>query len=274
MCIAIEPLFYSIQKRANVWARVLVNDFPLYTKTTQKADSVSCAFNEYLVPGENRITFQVLRSEDVSALPPMHRWTVAARVYHKAPGLEDTPPTANIQTVRVLELSYPDVQAEVEERFQRLPFHFAQTFQTPLISTMPTPVWCAAPEVDFGPDGTPELRAAVMRLATALELGSADAFVAELGLKMAHYEGAYGGAPGAAASRHAQTVEQFFACEPMVRPIVLSELHFAPLHGGRVCHVSRLDGEPVLDVKTKRERRHLRADLLFTQDAGHWRVFA
>jgi hypothetical protein len=269
----IEPLLYALFLKDDVWARVYVNDLPLYTEKNDKARSVSEPFNEYLVPGKNTLSFEVLRAPDLSMLAPAQRWTIQFDVYRHVDANDPTKRLSDRPKLESLFVKqFPDMYEEVADKHRRLPFFHKTTFDNPF-ENHPEPVWRRAPEAEFGEGGTQEQRDAVRHLVNTLQVGSPTGFADAMSLKLAHDRASYDAASHDSEQRKA--LMEFVDYGPIVSDLDVDALHFGRLHDGRVLHVTRLDGAYVLDVRTKKEPRvRLAMNLLMTQHDGKWRVFA
>lgn len=269
----IEPLFYALFIKDDTWARVYVNDLPLYIEKAKKGRSVSEPFNEYLVPGKNTVSIEVLRSPDLTFLEPERRWTVRFDVYRHTDALDPRKDISDQPKLEsIFQKQFPDIMDEAEEKHRRCPFFYKTTFENPF-DKHPEPVWRSAPEAEFDGEGNRGLREAVEELHTALRMQSADAFVDAMDLKMRHDSSAYDSAVYDRDQR--REMREFVDFGPIVGDLDFADLHFSRLHDGRVAHVTRYDEDYVLDVRTKREPKvRLRMDLLMTQHNGKWRVFA
>lgn len=273
--LPIEPLFYSLFIKEGTWVRAYVNDLPLYTtKPDGQATSESYTLNELLVPGENKIALEVLKSLDTSLIPePERRWTVRFQIYRQTDAhdpdkrIEDTPEFEVLQQIQ-----FPDVYDAVEPRFRREPFFYETTFACPF-DPFPEPVWKGAPKAEFDDSGVPELRDVVSEFHRAIQERDADAFLDITALKRRHEVRAFD-ADGYETNQ-AKAIREWFDLEPAIGDLDFSELHFRALQGGRVAHVTRLDGGYAFDARaTKNTERRMLTDLLLTQQSGRWRVFA
>ena len=269
----IEPLFYSLFIKDDVWVRVYVNDLPLYVEPPTKARSVSETFNEYLVPGKNSMSMQVLRSPIFTDGAPERRWTVQFDIYRQTDAhdvrksIEDSPELESLFLRQ-----FPDVYESVDEEHRRIPFFYRTTFDNPF-DNQPEAVWQRAPTADFDGEGNRELRKAVEEVHGALKMQSPGAFVDAMSLKMEHDAASYA-SPVYDTDQRIQ-MQKFVEFGPIVDDLDFAELHFTRLHEGRVAHVTRLDNRYVFDVSTRRDKKiRLRMDLLLTQHEGRWRVFA
>lgn len=274
----IEPLFYVLRVKAETWVRVYVNDLILYKEPPfvgQQGMSDSYALNELLVPGENRISYEVLRAKDRSMITdPGTRWAFRSELYLQTDTWDPTATLEGDMKYKVIHaFEFPTIYEEVKEkRFHRTPFFYEATFQNPW-ADFPEPVWKRAPEAEFDDQGLMEQRAAIEEIVDAIKSRNADAFLDAIALKMDHESSAFDSK--AYKTKQPEAIREFFDMEPTVDDLDWGELHFRPLHGGRVAHLTRLDGGFALDAYCEKEPdRRLRSDFLLTQQSGRWRVFA
>jgi len=260
-----QPIHHTLSVLQDTWARVYVNELPLYKRPFKGPDSVGASINELLVPGENEITIELLGT---IATPPGEYDKDAIR-YRLFEVLKFEP----VAVREILDLRFPEIFLEAEEPFQRFPYHYRKAFDpgVPIIA----PPWQNAPHADFACDGTKELREAVTRVHSAMVDGDADRFLAEVALKLSHGAQAFAGDPDQTVAAKETMIRDFFVEPLSVQPLDFSDLHFHALQGGRVAHVARYDDSPALYAEHRDNPNiGMSTDLLMTQHNGHWMAFA
>ena len=267
------PVFYWVNLAHETWARVYLNDLPLYRSQFVGPDSRSGPANYLLVPGENELTIELLRIAD-HVYPENRKDAVKVQIY-----LVDNPEApegTKLERTILLDVAFPDIFDEAPEERRRYPFYYRTSFHLGL-DDVETPVFDRAPAAEFDCQGTAGLREAVERLYLLLERGDYEGLLGELSLKFECDERVLRGEERqSAALKMKEWREELLAFEPKPsEPLDLSQLHFEPRRGGRVAYVTRHDGGWALDaVCSKDARRRIRTDLLMVQQGGRWRVFA
>ena len=265
--MARKIVFFSILVKEGAWVRAYLNDLPLYTGE-RGANSQSGTINELMVPGENELTLELV-DVPTPLYEPYLDGAVEVRFY------EVLDPRTTPITKRIIhEATFPEILTRAPEERRHFPF-LHRSFFDPGFDIHPPP-WLAAPPATFPCAGTPELREAVRRLHAAVDGNDADQFLSEIALKLDHHERAFEGHERASAqSKREAFRDDLFAHRLTPRPLDLDELHFEPRCGGRVAYVTRPAGGPALEAAClDMPQRRLRTDLLLTQYAGDWRVFA
>lgn len=255
------PVLFVVNFKEGVIARTWLNDLPLHKEFIHGPDSMTGGANHLLVPGNNSLDIEVLRA-------PLDKGSVVDMMLYTVLNEHSVPPELDVHC----RVDFPALWKEAPENERILPYHIQATFSVP--EEVQEPVYWGAPSTSFGCEGTPELWQAVQELHHAIETHDADRFIQLTSLKDEEYERAYPGIPSAQASRIRESAKKFFSLHPRVKPLDRKTVHFEPRAGGRVAFVSGADGEPVIHAIAERDPSlHLRANLLFTQYAGHWRVF-
>jgi len=262
--------FVCLQPRA--WARVYVNDVPVYRAPHIGPDSRSGPLNHLLRQGENEVTVELLRA---GKQPGYDRVPDAFVFELYIVNNLDAPATEKLDRTLLCDVRYPKIFEDARPEFQREPLHHRQTFR--IEEPLPTPLYFHAEPASFGCEGTPDLRDAVQRIHGALERGDHEGFLDELSLRFECDERAYPDEDGMRAGPRMQKWrDELFPYDPRPdAPLDLSQLHFEARCGGRVAHVTRHDERHVLDVACRKDpKRRIRTDLLLIQHGGRWRVFA
>jgi hypothetical protein len=261
-----SPVHYTLSLLKHTWARVYLNQLPVYTRPYRGPDSVCASVNELLVPGENEVAIELLDTYRPASGEP-YRDAIRFQLFE----LVSVEP---FETREIFDLRYPGIMLEAAERFRRLPLHYRRTFDPGVLVVEPP--WMSAAETDFGCEGTAELRAAVARLHRALVEGDAEAFLDEISLKLSHGARAFPQDPDeTVAAKRVVFREALFDGPLAVAPLDLDGLHFRPLHRGRVAYVNRYDGTPALSARRRDDPEvGLETDLLMTTQQGRWLAFA
>jgi hypothetical protein len=269
--MSFTPVFYSMLVQDKCWARAWLNGLPLYKSPFFGPDSRSGTINPFLVPGENEVGVEVLKTKKLMHSPEMPS-AVKIELYEVLN--LDEPEEAKLKRRIFAKAEWPDMKNEVAEPHRRLPLWYKASFDpgVPVVR----PPWLDAPRHDFDCAGTPELRDAVTRLHRAVEQNDADGFLHEISLKLEHYENSHPGIDHATRKAADDMFKnELFGYLPRVGPLDMGELHFEPLCGGRVAFVTRHDGGYALDAVCERDKkRRIEADLLLTVHKGRWQVFA
>ncbi len=267
------PIFHSILLKEGTWARAYLNELPLYKSMFFGPDSRSGPVNDLLVPGENLLSIELLKVKKLEHAPVL-QGAIELMLYEVLNPDVPNPETTPIERRDIVKLSFPDCYELVAEQHRRLPFYCQLSFDPGV--PLQRPPWLDAPECDFGCDGTPDLRDAVTRLHAALSENNVDDFLDQIALKLEHAERALEGEDSAKAKYKREGFRsELFKYHLQAQPLDFADLHFAPLNGGRVAHVSRIDGGFALEAVARDDpQRRLRTDLLLTQHDNHWRVFA
>ena len=268
----VTPIFFAFHLKRNVWARAYINDLPAYKRTYLGPDSESGTTNDLLVPGKNTLSIEVLQVEENTPNDEL-LWQVHAKLYEVL-DVDDQVSTKPLDQRVIHDAKFPHSMFDgVLERHKRVPFFYRTSFDPGV--PLHHPVWLDAPEDDFGEDGTPELRDAVGDIFGALKDQDLNAFLDAFALKLDHYEKAHGSHPKTTADAGRNYITDFFALEPQWRQTELSELHFEPLHGGKVAHVTRLDGGFAMQARCRKDPdRSIEGDILLTKHQGRWQMFA
>ena len=257
-------LFYSVNVKADAWARAYLNDLPLHAQNAPGVDSHSSSINYMLLNGENTLTVEVLAA-------PEHNEPGAVSV-HFYTVIDPTTRPMKIATEH--RFSFPEaLNTGDKPRDRRVPFFHESrfTFDTGGFS----PIWVAAePEEEVDCRGTPELRAAVTELYESVERLDVDRFLDLSELRLSEYERAHQGVTQARADMRRDALRELFSFKPRLPPLDMAELHFSSRANGRVVHVSRAGGGHVLNAPAELDpRRRLKADLLYTRHLGAWRIW-
>lgn len=263
---------YSLALDEHAWARVYLNDLPLYRSPFVGPDSRSGPINFMLVPGENEIRVELLKVK-----PPADPDTLENAFFvqlYETMNL-DAGETVPLERRLLADVQYPTIWHQVEEAHRHFPFHYTTTFE--LDVELPRPLFLDAPVADFDCAGTPELRQAVERLYLAIERQDYDELLDLLSLRFACDERAFGGVQEQTAAAKRQIFrDELFAYEPMVsEPLDWSMIHFEPRLEGRVAYVKRHDDRFVLEAPCRKDpKRRIKTDLLLMQHEGRWQVIA
>ncbi|MEZ4438792.1 MAG: hypothetical protein R3B72_06865 [Polyangiaceae bacterium] len=273
-----RAVFFTTILAHETWARVHLNGLPLYKSPFVGPDSRSGPANYLLLPGTNEISVELLRIEkrEEERIGDVDLRKDAIKVQLYGVNNPDAPEGTKLDRAMILDVEFPKVfDEETAPEFQRYPFHYRTEFEVEGVSR---PLFADAPAAEFGCEGTPELHDAVRQIYGCLERGDYDGFLDELSLKFQCDEMALKGVSDAptAGDKKQMMRDDLFPYEPRpTEPLDPSLLHFHPLRGGSVAHVTRFDDQFVLDIPCQKDpRRRIRTDLLLMQHEGRWRVFA
>ncbi len=263
----IGQIHQNVSLMTGSWARVYVNEIPVYKRPIHGPDSIGGPINEMLVPGENAVRVELLHTEK----PKTSEYHEHAFRYTLREVLNIKP---EVELREMIDLDFPAIFLEAEEKFRRYPYCYRTTFKAP--SHIVEPPWTKAPPCEFGCEGTPELRDAVERMHRSMVSGDVDAFLTENELRFQHTENAFAGdADYTESSRHALFRNEAFAKPLDVQPLDFGELHFEPVQNGKIALVTRFDHNKALRaVRRGNPNMGMGMDLFLTQHEGRWMVFA
>ncbi|EYF06410.1 hypothetical protein [Chondromyces apiculatus] len=277
-----DPYLFVVHFEEGVFGRAWLNDLPVHKVYTRGPRSMTGGANHLLVPGENRLTLEILTlpegvppppppppPSETSAPPPKRVEVMPAgmKVYQVRDASTDP-----ITIDAVVNVDLPVALGLKTWERPPLPLYHEVTFELPFPVT--EPVYWRAPPAEFPCTGTPALVEVVREVHDALVQRDLARFQALLALKHASYAAAFPGEPSASLDRQRAASEKFFGLRYLVKPLDLTRVHFQPRAGGRVAYVSGWDDAPVLEAVCETEPGlSLRANLLLTQHDGRWRVF-
>jgi hypothetical protein len=299
----IARINFNLVVRKGAYAQLYVNDLPLLKRPLGGPDSFGGGLNHLLVPGENRVAFEVHRAvmysrdrqpppsepappapgADGSDAPPPRR---------PVPGsLEDKHPLAfpdeeavgfmaytvldetkqPLEAVSLFRTSFPACMRQQPPERWRTPCYVEQLFA--LDFTPIARAWWSAPRATFGCGGTPQMHEAVAATHAALGARDLDGWLSAIELEVTEYAMAFGTGATEALTTRRSMYEEAFAFPLTLAPLEPAQLHFEARAGGRVAQVTRHDGRPVLDAMVVSPLgQRIRGDLLLTQHEGRWRV--
>ncbi|MBI4955257.1 MAG: hypothetical protein HY908_24755 [Myxococcales bacterium] len=169
---------------------------------------------------------------------------------------------------------WPKLCEELPARERHLPLRYSTTFEPE--GELFLPAYLDAPPQEFDRQGTPELREAVRAVHAAIAGKDVGEYTRRLELKVDEHRRAYAHWDDLHDALATDELAGFFGEELLVRPLELDRLCFDARAGGRVAHVTHLDGGYVIEAVsiTKGELdKRIRTDLTLTWHAGAWRVF-
>ncbi len=266
-------VFYSFLAGHETWARVYLNDVPIYRSPTVGPDTRSGPANYLLGSGENELRVELLRVTPPTGSLTRVKDAFVFELY--TVNNPDAPEGTKLDRSVLLDVRFPDILDRAAEPVRRLPLCHTQTFRIDL--DLAEPAFRKAEPASFDCQGTPELRDALARIYGCLERADGEGLLDELSFKFDCDERALEGIPEQRAGVKKQKWrEDLLAYRPrMSRPLDFAEHHFEARAGGRVAHVTRHDDALVLDVVCDLDRgRRIATDLTLMQHGGRWRVFA
>ena len=272
-----NPIMFAIRLKLHTWARVFVNDLPLYKGDLVGPDSVSGPLNKLLVPGENELTIELLKvrqCEDYMDKEAYMNKVLEVEIYELL-NPDEQSETAPIERRMIHEVHYPKMLDNADEaRHRRVPFYYKKTFDPGI--DLPAPPFMASPEEEFGCEGTDELIDEVRQIHQSLQKRDHDRFLELLELKFIHGERSLPEEVAQlAVEKRALFRRELLAYDPMPEPLDVGELHFEPRRNGQVALVTRKDGGFALMAQCQKDpKRRIKTDLLLTKREGRWRVFA
>lgn len=265
--MTITNYFINIQMQLSVAVRFYLNDMPVWRFLRQGPDSMNGGANEWLVPGENVLTMEIVESALTLPNKPADHPMIQVAIFKAKEG------GATHEDVEVIhQVRFPDLWDEVSEELKVFPYRHESRFVLPA-SEVYRPRYLDAPEQDIPSDGTPELHQVVQDLYAAIQSGDGSRFADLLTLQFEEYERANGGAPHTDIASQRTVVDNFFAHPIVVKDLEMDRLVFESRANGRLVHVIRDDGQPVFQaVATDDPTEHLEANALLTFSDGQWRA--
>jgi hypothetical protein len=284
----LPTIYFQAVVRKLVLAQIYVNDLPVFKEAVLGPDSFGGPFNYLLVSGANRVAFEVHTAPplgDVDAPePPPGPPAGVTSTWDEHPLSLDPTQSIGLTLFTVADVNaepiVPDLRARVSfprccralpiER-RRLPCYVeASVF---IDAPIPPRAWRSAPFAQFGCGGTPELHRAVLDAHEALATRDLDRWLGLIELETTELAASVGaGSTDALASRR-ELYEELFRFPIALAAHEPGMLHFTPRCGGRVAHVTRHDGRPVLDgTFADPDAQRVRSNLLLTQHEGQWRI--
>lgn len=228
--------------------RVFLNGVPLY-----KGPSVGVAIthvqpaNHVLVSGRNTFAMHVLHGPDNAnaffdvTIDYDHEEPIFARQWVATPGAGHLLPAVTMGSFEVEDLGA-------------------------------APLYLTAPEADFGPEGTPELRRAIEEVHRAFGAGDADALYSLLEPKVQDGVAFYPGESGLAGESMAELRRQLTSGVELA-PLEPETLVIERYVDGKVAYVTRVDDRPVIRARLGTGDK-FESDLWLTQAGGQgWRMF-
>lgn len=262
---------HAVGIHEQTWARVYLNDVPLFRSPHFGPDSQSGPINHLLRKGENEVSVELLRVTPDNANGPIQD---AFRFQLYTVNNLGAPEGVPLDKTLICEVRYPQMVETVAPAHRHFPFFYRQTFQVDV--ALPTPRFFDAPAAVFDCHGLTEQRAAVQYLYGLLERGEHEALLDELSLKFEAMERAFPDEDRMrAASRKREWREELFAYDPRPDgPLDFAALHFESRRGGQVLHVTRYDERHALEATCAGDpNRQILTDLVMLQHEGRWRVF-
>lgn len=244
--------FYRVVHGREARLRALLNDIPFYKRAPQEfAITYGGGANHLLAPGENTLTLELFEA------PRTNTVILEITIDHN----HDDP---------VIKMEWPALCADLPAEAAGLPLVYTQRFRADKVTHLPAYMSC--PPIDFGPEGTPELREAVRAFHAAVANADASSFAEELSLKATEMTAAYAGDPSCSADDARREMADFASSGVSARPLDFDELLFESRAGGRVAYVTRIDGGPAIQAISGGGDR-LNVDLCLTRVNGVWRIF-
>ncbi|MEO5728514.1 MAG: hypothetical protein ABI134_17410, partial [Byssovorax sp.] len=214
------PHWYKLHHGTGVALRIFVNDILLYRHSGRDNWTFTGPANHLFVPGEN-----TLRVELFPTIAPAHapklRGPVEVRIMADAP--KDV-------IIAEYDFSWWDAQNEPP-----LPTVGASVFRPD--GDIPEPAWQSAPRERFGPEGTPELRAAAQALHEAFAKRDVDAYFEAHRVRLEQWQRAYPESPAYDPSLQRARLADAMKIDWVMPPFDADALVFEPQADGRVAYV-------------------------------------
>lgn len=246
-------------------ARVAINDVPLFPAAVVGQWSKQLPINHRLVEGENRVT--VALEETGSALI---RASVDEREVERFSFVIFKPRSDIEGDYEYLAQCRVDPAWQgVDEPWRRYPFSTAKSFVPGVVVRPPT--WVSSEAVTAPCEGTNEQRDLVREYYDATVQPDRDRLLTLSEPFFDDYAQSYPGESYFSRATLIREMDEMIAEAPVYEPLEPTELHYEARAGGRVVHVSRLDGRSVLRA-TGSDGGAFNTDLLLTKTAKGWRV--
>ncbi|HHH10751.1 MAG TPA: hypothetical protein ENK23_01570 [Sorangium sp.] len=271
-----QPIIANARFREGALGRVFINDLPFFQGYEKDGFSVNSGINHLLVPGDNEVAIELLRAPS----PRGGRLEFTPDPDPKMAGIdvnqsvevtvfrERAPNTGDIEIL--CQMMFPDIWKDIDEKVRRLPYRHVMTFN-PQVSVPELAFLSATPEV-IPCEGTRELQTAVRELHQTFVDKDKQRAAAVMKLQMSEYARANGNDHGSSLSEQLSALDTLFAEPLVVAPLQPEQLHFIGRAGGKVVHVERTNGEPVIDVKTIGKPQGHASDPVFTRLDGRWQL--
>lgn len=247
---------YSIRRAQGSRIQVCVNDIPIVRGYARGYECTQTTLNEFLVPGENEITFEI-------GTCPWERealWFVVA--------VDDQWDQPLLSFVWGAEGQTTAAESVLPRAFSRSFIADGFTFE---------PAFRRSSPAKFGCEGTPEQRELVRRVQEAVEWGQTDALMELLALGHEEIYVSHNRTAGNKPDTQRPEFATFFAMKRRTRPLDMADLHFDSRAGGRVAFVTRADGDPAIESITAEPDPgggvlQIAMDLRMTMVDGQWRL--
>ncbi len=257
------PYYFRLHQGTGVSVRAYLNDLLFYKGTGSENMTVTSPCNHLLVPGENVFALEV-HAAPRPAIAPFVEGPVRFTLM-----VDDEDDTT------VHRVNWPELWEQLPVEQRALPTVHLSRFQAD--ETLPKPIYASAPPVQFGKEGTPELREAVRRVFRAFASGDTDAFLEENALKLSERQRAYPDIPELAAGPQREKIAAQLGQKWDMRPTDLDnfeDLVFEQRADGRVAYVSRIDGGYAIEAVNAADPTSIfTTDLFLTPQAGVWKIF-
>ena len=266
--MAITIYYINIRIEHESAARFYLNDLPVWKFLRHGADSMNAGANSWLVPGENVLTLDIVQAPLTLPNMPPGRPTLEVTIFKAAEGA--TEPT-DVEIVH--QVQFPQMWDDVDEDLKTFPYRHESRFTLPDADVY-RPVFLDAPEQEIPSEGTPELRKAVQNLHDAVKSNDGSRFADQVALQFEEYERASGGVADTDVASQRKTSDEFFAHPIEVKDLEMDRLVFESRSNGRIVHVVRDDGRPVLMARaTDDPSEQFQGNVLLTHHDGRWRAF-
>ncbi len=240
-----------------------INDVPWLPSVRMGSYSSRGGINHRLVDGTNEVHFRLETATEWArvqglAITKVERWLHVA--FHRASPIGEPE--------LICEYSVPSVWDTLPE--ERRCFPFAGSFTFEVSGLIPRATYLDADRVQTPCEGTPELHDAVRDIHAVHVSRDRDRMIELCEPKLQDYALAFPNSSEATVSTQLSELDEVFADDPVFAPLEEDKLHFEARAGGRVVHVTRTDGGPVLDGKGT--KMNYQTDLLLTHTAAGWRL--
>ena len=250
-------------------AWVAIDDVPLLPSPMMGSFSTTSPINHRVAEGVNTATFHLDLCKDWSRQEGMEvtksdRWFVFQVLRERPePGVD-----GELDHETLVDYVLPAAWEALPPERRRFPFSDRVSFD--LGKPLARMTQFESPPVQTPCEGTAELHEAVRALHDAHAKRDRDKILDLCDIKVQDFARALGGRGGTSAAAQQAELAELVAAAPVFEPLAPDQLHFEARAGGRVVHVSRRDGRPVLFAKG-RELAY-KTDLLLVQTPKGFRL--
>ncbi len=257
------PYVARVLQNAGTFVTALVNDVPMYEKSTMDFSAPTFHGCPFLIPGENQVVIEVEKAPMNMEIPALPMFELAFFLHVMK--VEDE--------VNVFNVRYPDFVESLPPERRKFPVRSDVMKFTPP-GYIPDPIWANAPRAAIREDGSPELLQPLFELHSAFVRRDIDAFLNITSTKIADLVRYTGPSPDATRSELEKETAEFFGMEWDLRPFDPKKLRFRSCCEGRVVYVTDDERGPALFAQHKTEPRTAwRVKPYLVRQGSGWRIF-